>query len=343
MQSLDTIAATYGFNYDVTDAPTTVTFDYVHPFARPEIIPGLPIRKRPPMMVEGELILRFGMIESDAVVRAKVAVYDPQAAYDPQIFHANGSTAERLACIMNLTEASRLTKNDDASVALAALLESCEVAIVKDGANGALVGVNGKSTKIPAYRTEHSFTIGSGDVFSAAFTYFWAIQKLDPFEAADLASLAVAEYVDSMVLPLLDPNALRDGGRSPIELRVGAKVYLAGPFFNLSQRWLVTEARALLAANGLRVLSPLHDVGVGDAHDVAPRDLEMLRDCDLVFAILDGSDEGTVYEVGYARAIGKPVICYTQLLTEGQLKMFRGSGCEIIDDFASAIAAAARR
>lgn len=336
--SLETVAATYGFQTALSKTPVTYAFDYVHPLAEPRIIPDKPSTLLPAISLREDVVLRFGMIEGDAVVQARMAVYDPQSAFNPAPFEANGSSAKRLAVIMNAFEASCITGKASTSDALADLLRTAEAAVIKNGADGVLVGTVAGSRRIRAFRTNGAFTIGSGDIFSAAFAYLWAIEERDPFDAAELASLAVAAYVESRSLPPLTEALLRTPVRQPIEPDTGAKVYLAGPFFNLPQRWLVTEARSLMAAQGLAVMSPLHDVGVGDAQDVAPQDIAMLEKCDKVFAILDGSDEGTLFEVGYARAIQKPVICYTQNLTEEQLKMFRGSGCTILDDFASAIA-----
>jgi hypothetical protein len=335
--SLQTVAATYGFQTSLRESPVTYAFDYVHPLAEPRIIPDSPSTLLPAITLREDVVLRFGMIEGDVVVRARVAVYDPQSAFSPVPFETNGSSAERLGVIMNAYEASRITGKTAADDALTDLLRTAEVAVIKNGGDGVLIGTAGTRRKISAFQANRAFTIGSGDVFSAAFAYFWAIDGKDPFDAAELASLAVAAYIESRTLPLLD-DGLRIPTRSVIELDIGSKIYLAGPFFNLPQRWLVTEARSLLGALGMAVLSPLHDVGVGEAQDVAPRDIAMLKECDKVFAILDGSDEGTLFEVGYARAMQKPVICYTQTLTEEQLKMFSGTNCTILDDFASAIA-----
>jgi nucleoside 2-deoxyribosyltransferase len=76
---------------------------------------------------------------------------------------------------------------------------------------------------------------------------------------------------------------------------------------------------------------------MGSAHDVAPKDIEMLHAADKVFAILDGFDPGTVFEVGYARALGKRVVAYAEACGDEALKMFVGSNCEVVSDFASAI------
>jgi nucleoside 2-deoxyribosyltransferase len=56
-----------------------------------------------------------------------------------------------------------------------------------------------------------------------------------------------------------------------------------------------------------------------------------------MFAIVDGLDAGTVYEIGYARALGKPVIVYCESEAPEPLKMMTGSDCFVVPDFVSAL------
>jgi nucleoside 2-deoxyribosyltransferase len=122
-------------------------------------------------------------------------------------------------------------------------------------------------------------------------------------------------------------------------------VYLAGPFFNIGQRWLVDEARRCLLELGMRVFSPIHDGGGGPAEKVGPADLEALDQCDLVFALLDGLDSGTLFEVGWARAREKPkpVYALAPSVSEEDLKMVAGSECRVFEDFVTALHHAAWR
>lgn len=153
--------------------------------------------------------------------------------------------------------------------------------------------------------------------------------------------MAVAAYVETMALPSPAIDALRR--RSAPLPPVAGRAYLASPFFTLGQRWLVDEARRALSELGLQVFSPVHDVGSGPAELVAPLDLAALDQCDLVFAILDGLDSGTLYEVGYARALNKPVYALAQTVSPEDLKMVEGSGCRVYDDFVTALHHAAWR
>jgi nucleoside 2-deoxyribosyltransferase len=115
-------------------------------------------------------------------------------------------------------------------------------------------------------------------------------------------------------------------------------IYLAGPFFDLGQRWMVEEIYRTLVDLGAGVFSPLHEVGTGLSADaIAEADLRGLRGCSKVLALLDGGDPGTLFEVGYARALGIPVVALAERMEGENLTMIAGSGCEVTHDLATAI------
>lgn len=146
----------------------------------------------------------------------------------------------------------------------------------------------------------------------------------------------MAEYIESRTLPLASQSQVTLAKRQKIEIK-GGKIYLAGPFRELGQRVLINEARGLLTDLGMEVLSPVHDIGHGDAEKVVPKDLAEIDSCDAVFAILNGSSPGTVFEVGYAIAKGKPTFCLAQNMRDQDLKLPKGAGADIHTDFVSAI------
>jgi nucleoside 2-deoxyribosyltransferase len=341
-----------GVTLAATSVRDTLRFTYAHGLARPVIDPSLHLLEHgAPLQVEGDVILRFGMLDGDAVVHGRAVVYDPQSTYDPRPFGENGSTADRLAVVANRGEAERLSGMMSPEAAGRALLtQGAEVVVVKQGAAGLLVcaRTNPGATvreevevvRVPAFRTPAVFPIGSGDVFSAAFTVAWAVRGFAPAAAAMFASRAAAAYCAAPRVPLpvdahpgsdLRPIRPTAGGRQP------RRVYLAGPFFTTAERWLVEEAYATLSHQGVAVFSPFHDVGVGPAHLVAPADLRGLEETDAVFAIVDGFDAGTLFEVGYARSHGIPVVAFVQNEPAEPLKMLVGTDCELVDDFASAL------
>lgn len=215
-------------------------------------------------------------------------------------------------------------------------VHGAELVVVKDGPFGATVHQRGTdSIEVPAYRSDSVFKIGSGDVFSAVFAAHWGERCVDPVTAADFASRSVAQFVAGHVLPV--PCSLQSSA-VPLRARASARVYLAGPFFDLGQRWLIQQAFEAFSDLGVDVFSPLHEVGVGLTEDViAEADLAGLRTCTAVWAALDGTDPGTLFEVGYARALGIPVVALTERMEAENLTMFRGTGCEVVHDFASSI------
>ena len=314
-----------------------ISFEYVHSLSTPVIVPSHPhIARYGPIDVSAEVVLRFGVLEGTARVEAERCVYDPQSAFAPQPFRKNKSRAAKLAIVGNRREICKLGRNDDPSEAGARLLEEgVEVVVVKSGAEGSEVIAASGATHVPPYRSDAVWTIGSGDVFAAMFAARWGVHGDNPTDAARLASAAVSSYANTRELPLPSPEVIR---RKAVPTKsVGGKVYLAGPFFTVSQRWLVDEVRQGLVNLGLEVFSPIHDVGPGPASEVAPADIAALKTCDVVFAVLDGLDSGTVFEVGYARAVEKPVYAFAQDVSTEDLKMIEGSGCRVYHDLVTAL------
>lgn len=343
------MADLFGFELAGTATAPDVAFDYFHALTPIQITPTtFPLYDSGRVLeVETELALRFGVVEGETLVRAKRAVYDPQSPYSPASYHRNGSTAADLAVVCNLSEARALTGQLGAEECAAALLApDLELVVIKSGAFGALVATRSTRTWIPAYRSDTVFPIGSGDVFSAVFAKAWLLDGARPEDAADTASRATALYCSSSALPdrqRFESDALplqpfkpaRSAERPP-------RVYLAGPFFTMHQLWLVEEARAELARMGMTVFSPFHDVGMTqDSGEIARQDLAGLDSCDLVFALLDTLDAGTVFEIGYTRKAGKPVVVFAQKVDPGDLTMIEGTDATIESDFATAIYKAA--
>jgi len=333
-----------GFQFTAHPAPSSTTFEYIHGLSTPDIR-GC-VQNQSDLQVSAEKVLRFGMIDSTAVVDAEYAVFDPQNADGTESFAANGSRAKHLALVLNRHEANLLVpaaadlKVEELAGALAQQ-ENAEVVVIKMGPLGALVYDRGALSTVPAYRTEKVWKIGSGDTFAAHFALGWMDNDLSAHEAAEIASIATAFYCQNQGFP--DPTLLADFKPQPLQpsarYRDGyvPKVYLAGPFFTLAELWMVGQARRDLLAMGLNVFSPYHDVGLGSADDVVQKDLEGIHQCDALFAIGDGLDSGTIYEIGYARALNKPVVFYAENESEQDKKMMEGSDCVITDDYVTAI------
>lgn len=340
---LELLARTFRFELVAHKRSPPLRFTYAHPLAPPRIQSVHDFgRRSAPIEVLGETVLRFGMLECEAIVKGKRVVYDPQSSTRPSPFTENNSQADHLAIIANAAEARAMTGSSDPGTAAERLRRSerAEVAIVKLGPRGAFVRTKSRSKFIAPFETDRVWPIGSGDVFAAVFTHYWGQKGFQPDRAATLASQATAYYCAARSLPIpVLPSKWLGTATASLRLRLKARpfVYLAAPFFTTAQRWILGEARTALTSCGVRVFSPLHDVGLGPARTVAKADIVGLNRAQAVLALLDGGDEGTLFEVGYARARKIPVVCLAQNVPSMALTMFEGSDCTVVDDLATAI------
>jgi len=341
---LEARCALEGTRLVATAVPATCSFRYTHALHRPEV--EVPRLTYAPIVVDADSILRFGMLEGDAIVHGRRVVYDPQGSLTTKPFSANGSSADELFVVLNEREARATTGLGDGASALELAnatrsLHGASGVVLKQGPLGALVLDGEGASPVPAFQTDTIWKIGSGDVFAAHFALGWATEGRSGANSAIRASLATAIYCDGRGFPTwpmlnsFPARPIEASGRWEAGWR--PRVYLASPIFTLAQLWLVEQVRESLRGFGLEVFSPFHDVGYGSADDVVQLDLEGIHISDLVFAIADGLDSGTVYEVGYARALGKPVVVYCENESSEDLKMLEGSDCLLCKDYVSSI------
>jgi nucleoside 2-deoxyribosyltransferase len=94
-------------------------------------------------------------------------------------------------------------------------------------------------------------------------------------------------------------------------------VYLAGPLFSEAEQQFNRRLKGLLVNAGCEVFLPQedsNDAGNLQHHRwherIFQKNLEGIRKCDVMVAVLEGVDvdSGTAWEIGYAYALGKPVI-----------------------------------
>ena len=340
-------SSAYEFEPETTVVPETVQYQYLHNHSNARLSPvdaeSYGVELGP---ITGDAILRFGLVEGTAVVNGEKVVYDPQSS-EAERFHENGSEAENLALVLNQHEAREFTGQDDLRIMLDDLTtgeNSADVAVIKCGASGAIVQAEGATTQIPVYETENVWNIGSGDVFSSTFATYWAEQKLPPVEAAKRASLSAAYYCGQRTLPVPEePREVK--GFDPVQRtatvgEIGPSIYIAAPFFSVSELWFIDEVREILSGEGTEVISPYHDIGRVEDHTpekVAERDLEALDEVDAVLALIDNFDSGTFFELGYASHTDTPIIAYKNETGNDQYTMLEGTGCELYGDLATAV------
>lgn len=329
-------------NIHITDIPKSPEFHYDHPLKTPRIIPRPDVFgiNGQTISANGGNILAYGLLEASIVVNGKNVVYDPQSPVNPIPFSATKSSAEKLITIVNIKEAEKLAKKTKLSDIKNFFFDSenCFALIIKMGAKGAFLFESKDSPliKIPVFETNSVWPIGSGDVFSAYFAKEW-FSGISLKSSAINASKATAQYCNTKDLSLIKGLESFTFKSLVIDKIPSGQIYLAGPFFTFSERWLVNEVWNTFKSFGLNVFSPFHDVGHGQAKDVVYKDLKGLDESEVVFAIIDGLDSGTLFEVGYAICQKKKVVAFVQNEGEESLKMLEGTNCIIENDFTTAI------
>ena len=198
--------------------------------------------------------------------------------------------------------------------------------IAKGGIKGARLFVgNRPPVFIPAYRSSKVFKIGSGDVFSAAFAYYWGHERLDALDAAQLASRSVAYYCQTARLPLPVRYDLPDF--SPVGSLAFRPVCIAGSPVSLGGRWLLEEARWRLQQLGIIAIVPALD-------GKSPNALS-IHDFGCVLILMDHLDETSLKLVEAARSAALPIIAFAQL--PDLPSSVRALANDVTDDFATAL------
>jgi len=93
------------------------------------------------------------------------------------------------------------------------------------------------------------------------------------------------------------------------------KIYIAGPLYDEKNRDFLEQIDKICKEFEFETFLPHRDAGLynGDKtkiKDISERDLEEIKNCEIMIGVLNGIyiGAGTAWEMGYAQAIGKKVI-----------------------------------
>lgn len=338
MRAVKATLSPYNVNIDATESRSLYEFIYTHPLSEPYLKPYPPHAEVFKKRVRSDVAFVYGMLEGLPHISAKCIVFDPQSETNPAKPFEFIDATEKLAVVLNETEVASFSGSADIVEGAKKLIlkNGVEVVVVKQGPFGCIVIDAKNETVVPVFPSDCVFKIGSGDVFSAAFAKFWAIDGLSAVKSAQNASRCTSIYCNSRSLDGIgqfDESVLK-----PLKKTRTPSIYLAEPFFSLAQRFLVEEARRSLLSLGVNVFSPLHDVGTDEPPDVIAReDLQGLDRSTVVLALIPDLDPGTIFEIGFARARQIPVVAYGEGIKHEHLTMLIGSDCVCSEDFCSAL------
>jgi len=327
------------FEFYCQKSENFITFKYYFALDNPTIYPNiLKINKTEVITALDENIICFGMLETDFSIKGNRVIYDPQTSIKPAKFSQFGE-AEQLIYIVNHSEAKSISATEDEKKIIEFFFESegAYALIIKNGPSGAKLYYEGKSYKIPSYITDNVTKIGSGDIFTTSFAYYWIERGLSIEESALNASKSTAYYCDTLIVRqhgLLSNFLYKEYEAKHL---FDKQVYIASPIFSLSDIILVDKIRNAFLDFGIKVFSPFHDIGLGSDEDFAKKDLEELNKSEIVFGVLDGLDAGTLIELGVSMAKDKKMIGYHRTCTVGSLFMLTPSNIKIHETLTTSI------
>jgi len=316
-----------------------ITFKYSFPLDNPSIFPNiLNIAKVKSLSVSSKNIIAFGMLEAEYSIHGEKVVYDPQTSFNPTKFSDIGY-AKDLVYIVNKNEANSIAESDNINIIkdYFFLKEKAIAFIIKDGPFGATLYTKDKEIKISSYVTDNVFKIGSGDIFTASFGYYWMDKKLSIEESAQLASKSTAIFCD--IKAYIDVTKFPDFKFKEFHVQSmsNKQIYLASPFFAISELILVDKVRNAFLSFGVKLFSPFHDVGIGNTESIAKKDLDGINNSDIIFCLFDNYDSGTLIESGYSLATGKKIIGYHRTCKDEKLLMLKGSNIQYYNHLTTAI------
>lgn len=342
-------ANVYKINLEEIISSFDIEFEYLHSLSVPKITSNKSFyeNKIKSVNIEAENVLCYGTLEAKApIILAKKVVFDVQSSLLEDVYHPDNKISS-VCFVLNYEESVSLSSEkelDKIKFYFFQNFQNLEILIIKDGPFGGIAFSKEVSLNIPIYKNNKIFKIGTGDIFSAIFSYLW-IYKFEHFnleEIINISSFSTA-YL-SKNSGLYECDILSEYNNNDMEKifvdknNLKNKVYLAGPFFTVSERWQIENIKQYLEKFRFDVFSPVHKVGFSnDKKHIATEDLKGLDESDTVFAILNGFDPGTIFEIGYAIAKKKKVIIYVENYSGEYLTMFEGTGCVICQDITSSI------
>lgn len=329
------------FNYKMSPSDVMLTFKYYFALDEPRIIPDpKALKSLRDFKVAGADVICFGMLDAEYKVNAERVVYDPQTSFNPIQFSSFGK-AKKLIYIVNNSEASIISGSSNIEKILNFFFDKERVSglIIKNGPFGAKVYFSKTEVQvIPSFKTAKVHKIGSGDIFTATFSYYWLIRNLPIDECAMNASKVTATFCESenYNFKVLEKFNYTNLPITSIDLNL-KQVYIAAPIFSLAEVIMIDKIRESLLGFGIQVFSPYHDIGYGEDIDIAKQDLRGLENSDIVFTILDGLDSGTLIELGYALSLEKRIIAYNRTVSDGSILMLKTANISHFEDITTAL------
>jgi sugar/nucleoside kinase (ribokinase family)/nucleoside 2-deoxyribosyltransferase len=314
-----------------------------------------PAPEPPGDMPRAPVVLVFGFPDFDpsewvaaALEDDGILLWDRQGWLSQKIDYARFASlpAARRVYVANLEE---MREEAETQMYFSALQEQppepFDAALIKCGRWGTLaIEREDRSSFIPVFLAKAVSAVGSGDCFAGAVAGRLAAGS-SVQAAAEAGAAAASLFVERE--GNIPPAGLTTGVDEVLAARARSfvspanveriRVYLAGPWFSAAEDLLIRHLEVLLGNLGLWVTSPRRDLGLlpeAPSHQeivaAGRRDYGAIDDADLIVAVLDGRDPGTLMEVGYAIHAEKPIIGLSTLPEARPQPMREAGGVQVV-------------
>jgi nucleoside 2-deoxyribosyltransferase len=180
---------------------------------------------------------------------------------------------------------------------------------------------------IPSQTRPIVHSVGVGDVYNAAYVYSRSIKPLKA--SLTLSSWIAMEYaittfpddfkrgVQRTLKSNIDDLINIGGVILPWEFRKQVNIYIAAPDFDFVNGAPIELLVESLNYHNFSPRRPIKENGQMEKdasksrkNELFTKDIDLLDNCSMLVAVLLYNDPGTLIEIGYAAAKGKPVLVY---------------------------------
>jgi hypothetical protein len=218
------------------------------------------------------------------------------------------------------------SSQDPAKLMSALITTHADAVILKENRGGArFENARGQSYVVGAQLREVAHSVGVGDCFDGA--YVALVKQVGPEAALCYASWIAAEYAattypDDFRAAVQQCQSIPSyeivqipGVRLSWEERSQVHIYLAAPDFDYIDTKTIEHVESALKYHNFRPHRPVQEHGqansnftIAERRALCSQDIDLLYRCQVLIAIVDYDDPGTLVELGFAAAIGIPTL-----------------------------------
>lgn len=207
--------------------------------------------------------------------------------------------------------------------------KNCSILVLKENRGGSRIYdfKEKKEYNIPSLTQPISHSVGVGDVFDACFVSNYkkhGVEKAGYLSSWVASEYAFTSYPDDFkknterILKMKIEDLMSLGGCIlPWENRKNINIYIAAPDFDYVDTSKIDQLVDALNYHNFKPRCPIRENGQltfeskkEERIEAFSKDLKLINHCNLLIVVYINDDPGTMIELGFAKALGKPCLVY---------------------------------